>query len=255
MEKILIIDDDRDLCELLSEYLGVEGFGVDAAHDGRTGIERMESQRYHLVVLDVMLPGGRSGFRVLQEIRAKSDTPVLMLTARGDDVDRIVGLEMGADDYLAKPFNPRELLARIRAILRRTVPADHEMAGGGRKSSHYMVGDVNLDEGRRMVIANGRAVDLTAMEFDLLAMLLRHAGRVVSREALARDVLDRSLSAYDRSIDVHISKLRKKLAQENCGTDLIRAIRGVGYLYVLPAQSRPDIPIEPTIREGAHAEK
>lgn len=238
MEKILIIDDDRDLCELLSEYLGAEGFEVDAAHDGHTGMEEMERRAYNLVVLDVMLPGGRNGFKVLQHIRAKSEMPVLMLTARGDDIDRIVGLEMGADDYLPKPFNPRELLARIRAILRRTATAEKELPGG-QESSLYAVGDVSLDEGRRMVIANGKPVDLTAMEFDLLSVLLRHAGHVVSRETLARDVMDRSLSAYDRSIDVHVSKLRKKLAQENCGSDLIKAIRGVGYLYVLPARTVP----------------
>ena len=233
MEKILIIDDDRDLCELLSEYLGTEGYEVDTANDGREGIEKMQRQGYHMVVLDVMLPGGRNGFRVLQDIRAKSEMPVLMLTARGDDIDRIVGLEMGADDYLAKPFNPRELLARIRAVLRRTIPGEKDLLDW-QGSSHYVVGNVSLDEGRRTVCINGQAIDLTCMEFDLLAVLLRNAGQVVSREALVRNVMKRPLSAYDRSVDVHVSKLRKKLSLENGESDLIKAIRGVGYLYVLP---------------------
>lgn len=236
MEKILIIDDDRDLCELLCEYLGTEGYEVDTAYDGRTGIEQMQRQGYHMVILDVMLPGGRNGFRVLQDIRAKSEMPVLMLTARGDDIDRIVGLEMGADDYLAKPFNPRELLARVRAVLRRTVPGEKDLLDW-QELSHYAVGDVILDEGRRTVLVSGQPIDLTCMEFDLLAVLLRNAGQVVSREVLVRNVMKRPLSAYDRSVDVHVSKLRKKLSLENGESDMIKAIRGVGYLYVLPSPS------------------
>jgi two-component system response regulator CpxR len=234
MEKILIIDDDKELCELLAEYMKPEGFDLESAHDGNAGIEKILSRKYCMVVLDVMFPGGRNGLAVLQYVRARTDTPILMLTARGDDVDRIVGLEMGADDYLAKPFNPRELLARIRAILRRSKQG-HQNVWSGIEAVRHRIGDVELDAGMRVVFHRGDRVELTSVEFDLLEVLLRNAGHVVSRDELTKKVLNRSLSPYDRSIDVHVSKLRRKLGHESCGTDRIKAIRGTGYMYVLPS--------------------
>ncbi|MDD5169502.1 MAG: response regulator transcription factor [Syntrophales bacterium] len=235
MENILIIDDDRELCELLTEYLGSEEFQVESAHEGNSGIEKILGKTYSLVVLDVMLPGGRNGFEVLKYVRARSETPILMLTAKGEDIDRILGLEMGADDYLAKPFNPRELLARIRAILRRAAPQGANEVKRECGVMRLRVGDVEMDMGMRIVLRDGKRVELTSVEFDLLEVLLNHAGHVVSRDELAKEVLDRSLSPYDRSIDVHVSKLRKKLGHESCCMDMIKAIRGVGYLYVLPS--------------------
>jgi DNA-binding response OmpR family regulator len=232
-ETILVIDDDRDLCELLTEYLMPEGYDVEAAYDGEKGLALALSRKYGLVVLDVMLPGMHGGFDVLRKLRARVGTPILMLTARGDDVDRIVGLEMGADDYLSKPFNPRELLARIRAILRRAKPGAQEITTG-MESAKYKVGDVEVYQGTRTVLRGGEFVQLTAVEFSLLEMLLLNAGRIVMRDELTREVLGRSLSPYDRSIDVHVSKLRKKLGPENSGTERIKSIRGSGYLYTLP---------------------
>jgi two-component system response regulator CpxR len=177
-------------------------------------------------VLDVMLPG-TNGFEVLRRIRAASRVPVLMLTARGDDVDRIVGLEIGADDYLPKPFNPRELVARIRAVLRRAEVEPQFKAEGGR----LVVGDIELVPGTRTVLRSGQKVDLTSVEFSILENLVRQAGQVVSREDLVRNALGRSLSAYDRSIDVHVSSLRRKLGQGPGESERIKTIRSVGYLY------------------------
>jgi DNA-binding response OmpR family regulator len=233
MSLILVIDDDIELCELLTDYLRPEGFDVESVHDARHGVERALSGEHALVVLDVMLPG-ISGFDVLRHIRGRSRIPVLMLTARGDDVDRIVGLEMGADDYLPKPFNPRELVARIRAIQRR---AEQETAKPAQKeiSVRIAVGDVELDAGTRRVVRAGEVIELTALEFNLLEELLLNAGRMVPRTELARKVLGRVLSAYDRSIDVHISSLRKKLGHEVSGVERIKTIRSMGYLYTQPS--------------------
>jgi DNA-binding response OmpR family regulator len=232
MSRILVIDDDMELCELLTDYLRPEGFDVESVMDAKQGIERALSGEHALVVLDVMLPG-ISGFDVLRHIRGSSRIPVLMLTARGDDVDRIVGLEMGADDYLPKPFNPRELVARIRAIQRRT-----EQGGTGppqeEKAVRIAVGDVELDVGPRRVVRGGEVIELTAVEFNLLQELLLHAGTMVPRTELVRKILGRSLSAYDRSIDVHISSLRKKLGHEVNGVERIKTIRSMGYLYTQP---------------------
>ncbi len=229
MNRILVIDDDRELCELLSEYLGLEGFDVEAVFDAEKGIGRSLSGEHGLVVLDVMLPG-MSGFEVLRHIRERSRIPVLMLTARGDDVDRIVGLEMGADDYLPKPFNPRELVARIRAIQRRMIPAEGEktQASGER----FVVGDVELDVATRTVRLSGKEIEMTAVEFSLLEELMRMAGRVVTRRDLSRKILGRDLSPYDRSVDVHVSSLRRKLGHESAGMERIKTVRSVGYLYV-----------------------
>jgi DNA-binding response OmpR family regulator len=233
MERILVIDDDTELCELLQDYLSGEDFQVDAVHRGDQGAETATSHPYDLVVLDVMLPG-LNGFDVLRRIRETSRIPVIMLTARGDDVDRIVGLELGADDYLPKPFNPRELVARIRAIQRR-------LAGGfstkPKVQAEYRIGDLILNATNRSVKQDGQSVELTSVEFSLLEALLAHGGEIISREELVEQVLGRQLSAYDRSIDVHVSALRKKLGHSYQQTERIRTVRGVGYLYSLPEKS------------------
>jgi two-component system, OmpR family, response regulator CpxR len=243
MNRILIVDDDVELCGLVTRYLTREGFDVEVVHDGRQGAETALSSEYVLVVLDVMLPG-LSGFDVLRRLRAQSEIPVLMLTARGDDVDRIVGLEIGADDYLPKPFNPRELVARIRAILRRTkphpdrVPPAIEMpsvaptpAASTPEAEVLRVGDIEMDLGARMVRRAGNVVELTGAEFDLLAILLRSAGRVVTREEMVRSVLGRSLMPFDRSIDTLTSNLRRKLGHDVDGVERIKSVRGIGYVY------------------------
>ncbi len=226
MTKVLIVDDDADLCELLGEYLEGEGLEVASVHDGVTGVVRCLENNPDLVILDVMLPG-LGGFAVLGRIRERSKVPVIMLTARGEDVDRIVGLEMGADDYLPKPFNPRELVARIRAILRRTAgePADD-------RAMFYSVGDVQLDLGAREVRCGGRSVELTGAEFMILEVLIREAGTVVGRDELSRQALGRRSSAFDRSLDVHLSNLRRKLGRSPEGGERIKTVRGVGYVYV-----------------------
>ncbi len=229
MERVLIVDDDAELCELVGEYLTPEGYQVEAVHDGVRGLERALSSEHAIVVLDIMLPG-MSGLEVLRRLRERSRMPVLILTARGDDVDRIVGLEIGADDYLAKPFNPRELLARIRAILRRSHGA--APAGGPER---IVVGDVDLDPAARIVRRGGEAVELTSVEFSVLELLLRSAGQVVTREQVAHDVLDRQFFPYDRSIDMHVSKLRRKLGEAPGGGERIKTIRGVGYVYARPS--------------------
>ena len=234
MTRVLLVDDDVELAELVSEYLAREGFVLDAEDDGPRGVERVLSGDYQLAVLDVMLPGV-SGFDLLRSIRAASAVPVLMLTARGDDVDRIVGLELGADDYLSKPFNPRELVARIRAILRRA-PADGRVAGD-RPAAQLAVDDVAMDLGARVVRRAGAPVELTAVEFALLELLLRAAGSVVRRDDLARGALGRGLLPFDRSIDVHVSRIRKKLGPRADGGERIATLRAVGYLYTRGAAS------------------
>ena len=231
MERILIVDDDEDLFQLVSQFLEPEGFQVEGAHDGPQGLERALSGDYSLVVLDIMLPD-MGGLEVLRHLRQKSSVPVLILTARGEDVDRIVGLEIGADDYLPKPFNPRELLARIRAILRRS----REAAVRGPNQKVEVAG-VELDPGTRTVHSSGNKVELTAVEFNLLEQLLRSAGRIVEREQLAEKVLGRKLSALDRSLDVHVSNLRKKLGARSDGGERIKTIRGIGYIYALAEES------------------
>jgi two-component system response regulator CpxR len=196
-------------------------------------LEKALAGDHLLVVLDVMLPG-LNGFEVLRRIRNESRVPVLLLTARGEDVDRIVGLEIGADDYLPKPFNPRELVARIRAILRRTKT---DKTGGPQLPEVLKVGDVELDAGTRTVRQKGKPVDLTSVEFNLLQALLREAGRVVPRERLVDLVLSRKFSPFDRSIDMHVSKIRKKLGDSDAGDDHIKTVRGVGYIFARPQDS------------------
>ena len=227
---VLIIDDDTELCELVTEYLEDEGFAVDSVHDGAAGVERCLATDPELVILDVMLPG-LGGFAALAKIRETSKVPVIMLTARGEDVDRIVGLEMGADDYLPKPFNPRELVARIRAILRRTgerVEVDDE-------ASVVTVGDLEMDLGTRGVRCASGEVNLTGAEFAVLETLVRSAGNVVGRDDLSRKALGRRASAFDRSLDVHLSNLRRKLGPLPDGGERIKTVRGVGYQYVKPS--------------------
>ncbi len=234
MDRVLIIDDDFELCSLVSEYLEPEGFRVESVHDGETGLQRAQNGNYLLVILDVMLPG-MSGFDVLRRLRATSRIPVLLLTARGEDVDRIVGLEIGADDYLPKPFNPRELVARIRAVLRRT-SADPKGVGTPRPPEILRIGDIELDPATRTVKHGGEPVDLTSVEFNLLEVLLREAGRVVTREELVSAVLSRKFSPFDRSIDMHVSKVRKKLGDLNGDVEHIKTVRGVGYIFARPRE-------------------
>jgi len=226
MNKILIIDDDEELCELVSEYLTVEGFETEAVNEGDAGLKRAVSGEYDLAILDVMLPK-MNGFEVLRNLRETSKMPVLMLTARGDDMERIVGLEIGADDYLPKPFNPRELVARLRAILRR-VHVENEGDGNPEK---LKVDDLELSSRSRSARIEGSEVSLTSVEFDLLFALLRNAGSIVKKEELSEKVLERKLSPFDRSLDMHISNLRKKLGPRNDGGERIKTIRSVGYIY------------------------
>ena len=222
-QRVLLIDDDAELCALVTRFMAGAGFAVDAATNGRQGVMRALSGDYKLILLDVMMPD-MNGFDVLRRIRAESRIPVLMLTARGDTLDRVLGLEMGADDYLPKPFDPPELAARVRAILRRgsVQPAGH---------APVVVADVELDADTRTVRKKGTLIDLTTVEFDLLAALVRAAGSTVSREDLARDVLGREFSPFDRSIDTHVCNLRKKIGLLEDGTERIKGVRGAGYLY------------------------
>jgi two-component system, OmpR family, response regulator CpxR len=224
MNKVLIIDDDEELCDLVSEYLTVEGFETDAVNEGDEGLKRAVSGAYDLAILDVMLPK-MNGFEVLRNLRETSKMPVLMLTARGDDMERIVGLEIGADDYLPKPFNPRELVARLRAILRRVQIEDEP---GPEK---LKVDDLEISARSRSARISGAEVNLTSVEFDLLATLLENAGKIVKKEDLSEKVLERKLSPFDRSLDMHISNLRKKLGARNDGGERIKTIRSVGYIY------------------------
>ena len=233
-----MIDDDIELCEMVAEYLTMEDFAVTAVHDGLGGIERARNGHFSLVLLDVMLPG-LNGFEVLRRLRASdtpgADIPVLMLTARGNAVDRIVGLEVGADDYLAKPFDERELVARMRAILRRTRSANREAATNSEAASRETlnIGDVTIDVGARIAKRDGEELILTAVEFDTLVLLLRAAGTVVSRELITKEVLDRKLVAFDRSVDTHISRLRRKLGPHSNGAERLKTVRGIGYIYAL----------------------
>ncbi len=236
MERILVIDDDRGLCELLTEFLSPEGFQVETVQDGETGLKQGCSGGYDLIVLDVMLPG-MNGFELLRHLRKRSATPIVMLTARGEEIDRIVGLEIGADDYLPKPFSPRELIARIRAILRRTRQGQAETSTPP-IPQRLQVGDVEMHTGSRLVFRSGERIDLTSVEFSLLEILLRSAGVLVPREELIQVVLGRSPYPYDRSIDVHISRLRRKLGHDVSGVERIKTIRGVGYLYALTAAAQ-----------------
>lgn len=233
VNRLLIIDDDRALVNLLKRFLEAENFRVDAAYDHDSGLAAARSNEHELIILDVMLPGG-SGFELLKSLRHDSRIPVLLLTARGEAVDRILGLEIGADDYLAKPFDPRELVARIRAVLRRTREAS---SGASRPDQDELlkVGGIELSVGTRNVTCSGKPVDVTSVEFNVLELLLRNAGSVVTRDQIAEVALGRPLNAFDRSVDVHVSRLRKKLGAFPGTEDLIRPIRGVGYFLAATA--------------------
>jgi two-component system, OmpR family, response regulator CpxR len=226
MPRILVIDDDRDLTAMLAEYLEPEGFVVEAAHTGEDGLAQALAIDYSLIILDVMLPR-ISGLEVLRRLRARTQCPVIMLTARGQDVDRIVGLEIGSDDYLAKPFNTRELLARMHAVLRRSRPATVAPAG----DDLLVVGDVVMDVQARTLKRAGRPIEVTSLEFEVLRLLLAAAGSVVSRERLFEQVLQREFVIFDRSIDNHISNLRRKLGPKIGDIERIRSVRNAGYVY------------------------
>ena len=226
MHRILVIDDDKDLTEMLGEYLGQEGFEVEIARTGEEGLGRATGEQFDLLILDVMLPE-INGFEVLRRVRLQSQTPVIMLTARGQEVDRIVGLEVGADDYLSKPFSARELLARMNAVMRRTqLPPP-------RVGDALTVGDVTLDASARTVRRNGKLIDVTSLEFEVLKILLHRAGKIVPREELFEKVLQRKYSVFDRSIDNHVSGLRKKLGPRIGEVERIKAVRNAGYVYAL----------------------
>lgn len=223
VDRILLIDDDAELGGMLREYLRRQSLTLDVAPNGDKGIEQFQKHTYTLVLLDVMLPG-RDGFEVLRDLRAMSQVDVIMLTARGEDIDRILGLEMGADDYLPKPFNPRELLARIRAVQRRKEKRTSD--------TRFQAGGIILDMAQRSVTFRGKPVALTTVEFEILKMLLESAGRVVSRDALVRSVLGRESHPFDRSLDMHISRLRKKLEAAGCD-DCIKTLRSIGYQFAM----------------------
>ena len=223
MDRVLIVDDDVELCRLLKERLSTEGFTLESVHDGPHGLERALSMEHSLVVLDLMLPG-MGGIDVLRRVRAQSSIPVLILTARGEDVERILGLEIGADDYVPKPFNPRELIARIRAILRRTARVTTS-------ADPLVAGDLRLDPRSREAWLSGQMINLTSVEFTLLEALIHEAGHVVTRERLTETVLGRRLGPFDRVIDVHVSNVRRKLATAQ-GGERIKTVRGSGYLFV-----------------------
>lgn len=230
MPRILLADDDFELCEMLKEYLAAEGFTLVAAHDGETALVRAHASQFDLIILDVMMPR-KNGFDVLRDLRSSISTPVLMLTARGEDVDSILGLELGADDYLAKPCNPKVLVARIRAILRRA--ENHRARSGATTAEILQFGDLQVHCGTRTVICQGKTIDMTSTEYCVLEALLRDAGHVVSKANLSERALERKLSPYDRSLDMHVSNLRKKLSPLPDGQDRIVTVRGVGYQYVV----------------------
>jgi DNA-binding response OmpR family regulator len=226
--RILLVDDDRELCQMLTEYLDAEHFEVQSVHDGAAALALLRTAEFGIMILDVMLPGV-SGFDVLRDLGAAHTTPILMLTARGDDIDRIVGLELGADDYLSKPFNPRELVARIRAILRRA----SSRAARGAAPDVLVVGQVSLNMGSHQVRVHERPIVVTGAEFRVLELLMRSAGQVISRESLTEQALGRKLVAYDRSIDTHISNLRRKLQLPSGTNPEIKNVRGSGYTMTL----------------------
>lgn len=229
MSAILMIDDDIELCQLVAEYLALDGLSFHAEHTGPNGLAEARTGQYQLILLDIMLPG-MDGLSVLKALRNDNYCPVLMLTARGDDVDRIVGLELGADDYLAKPFNPRELVARIKAILRR---ADL-MQAPTNLTTILNVNGLVLNPQNRQVQCNDQVLNLTVTEFQLLEILMQQPGVVHSKDELSKKVLGKRLQMYDRSLDMHISNIRKKISQY-CPDEKIKTLRGAGYL-LLPAE-------------------
>jgi two-component system response regulator CpxR len=230
--RLLIIDDDRDLCRLIKDYLEPLGYEVSAAYNGSDGLQRALAETWSAIILDVMLPG-LNGFDVLKRLRVKSNVPVLMLTARGDESDRIAGLEVGADDYLPKTFSTRELLARLRAVTRRA-PAAGSSSEGQAADAEIVVGELRVNPATRRAVLGDKTLSLTALEFDLLACLARARGRVKSREELVEAVAERNYDVFDRSVDVHVWSLRKKLGDDPKNPRFIRTFRSVGYMLINP---------------------
>ena len=230
--KILMIDDDRKLCRLVADYLEPMGFEVEAAHNGSQGLEMTLKGDYHAVILDVMMPQ-MDGFEVLKRLRRESDIPVLMLTARGEETDRIVGLEMGADDYLPKTFSSRELLARLRAVIRRHTVSERQTESAT-KDDLLIFGNLQIERNSRMVRLDSKIVTLTPIEFDLLTCLAASSGRVLSRDQLLDAVAGRSYEVFDRSVDVHISSLRRKLGEDPRNPKFIQTVRTAGYMFKMP---------------------
>lgn len=229
--RLLIIDDDRKLCRLIRDYLEPMGYSVEVVHSGPEGLKRAGEEPWRAIILDVMLPG-MDGFEVLKQLRKVCDVPVLMLTARGDEADRIVGLELGADDYLPKTFSTRELLARLRAVTRRNHSPKSEVT---ETEEELVVGALRVKPESRKAVLGDRLLVLTPVEFDLLAALARTPGRIKSREVLLDEIRDRNYDVFDRSIDVHISAIRKKLDDDPKSPRFIRTIRSAGYMMVDPA--------------------
>ena len=239
MSKILLVDDDVELTNLLAELLSLEGFDIHVVHNGQEALTELELQTYDIILLDIMMPV-LNGIETLKQLRQKLTTPVLMLSARDDDIDRVLGLELGADDYLPKPFNDRELVARIKAILRRTagnsplatdvITPSSQTAEENSKQLSF--GGVELHPGRQQAIFEGKDLELTGTEFALLQMLMRNPGQILSRELLSLEILGKHLTPYDRAIDMHISNLRKKLPERNDNLPWFKTLRGRGYLLV-----------------------
>jgi DNA-binding response OmpR family regulator len=229
--RVLVIDDDRKLCRLIRDYLEPLGYAVSAAHTGPEGVDKAVGESWHAVLLDVMLPGF-DGFEALKQIRRHSNVPVLMLTARGEEADRIVGLEIGADDYLPKTFSTRELLARLRAVTRRT--AQQPLAQEEAAAAEIVVGSLRVNPATRVAILDDCPLVLTPVEFDLLVSLSRARGRVKTREQLLEEIRERDYEVFDRSIDVHISSLRKKLGDDAKEPRFIRTLRAAGYMLINP---------------------
>jgi two-component system response regulator CpxR len=225
--KLLMIDDDTGLCELLSEYLSAQGFSIQTAHDGQQGLELALQNDYALILLDVMLPS-IDGFEVLKQLRQSKLTPVIMLTAKGEDFDRIFGLELGADDYIPKPFNHRELLARVKAITRRI---EHINSVSNNTNKKLSLNGITINFAAREASINNIPLTLTGTEYEILALLIKHAPDVISKEQISEDVLGRRLASFDRSIDMHVSNIRKKIAEHIEG-DKIKTIRGAGYVFI-----------------------
>jgi len=234
--KILLVDDDLELTALLKEYMQQEGLSVSICNNGQQALERLGIESFDLIVLDVMMPV-LSGFETLQAIRKNTNLPVIMLTAKGDKIDRILGLEMGADDYIAKPCDPRELVARIKAVGRRTYQQENFEIN---QPSAITLGDLCIDSGKREVAINDVAIALTSTEFDCLYLLAQNAGSLVTREQISRKVLGKSLQPFDRSIDMHMSNLRKKLAIKDSAIERIKTLRGSGY-QLLISDSKGDV--------------
>ncbi|QXF36003.1 DNA-binding response regulator [Photorhabdus akhurstii] len=228
MHKILLVDDDRELTSLLKELLEMEGFNVVIAHDGEQALKFLDDS-IDLLLLDIMMPR-KNGITTLKELRLHHQTPVIMLTARGSDLDRVLGLELGADDYLAKPLNDRELVARIRAILRRSNWSEQQQTDSGLPT--LQVDNLQLNPGRQEASFANQILDLTGTEFTLLYLLTQHLGQVVSREHLSQEVLGKRLTPFDRAIDMHISNLRRKLPEREDGLPWFKTLRGRGYLMV-----------------------